>query len=173
MRKSYVILIYVLILLLGAIGVSTLVWNDIDNKTVASEHYNTYLQYKENLLNQEEYATSSDDIEIVVSMHKNEVKDKYLVSTTLKNPKRNYRNLVILVVDMSELNNETDNIYPSLGIVGDFNNEFVTSNPNKKTSHSGITLNYECEAAAKGVLIYFEYVDNSKTCISYINIVFN
>ena len=170
MRKSYVILIYVLILLLGAIGVSTLVWNDIDNKTITQEYYNHYLEHKEILLNQEEYATNSKDIEVVVNVQKNEVKDKYLVSTTFLNPKRNYRNIVILVVDKSELSKETDKVYPSIGIVGDFNNEFVTSNPNKKTTHSKITLNYECDSASKGVLIYFEYVDDAKTCISYLNV---
>ena len=173
MRKSYVILIYVLILLLGAIGVSTLVWNDIDNKTISQEYYNHYLGYKETLLNQEEYATSSNDIEIIVNVQKNEVKDKYLVSTTFLNPKRNYRDIIILVIDKSELNHETDKVYPSVGIVGDFNNDFVTSKPDKKTTHSKITLNYECDTASKGVLIYFEYIDDAKTCISYIDVSVN
>ena len=40
MRKSYVILLYVLILLLGAIGVSTLVWSDIQENTISQEYYN-------------------------------------------------------------------------------------------------------------------------------------
>lgn len=173
MRKSYVILLYVLILLLGAIGVSTLVWTDIENKTISQEYYNKYLNYKETLLDQEEYSTGSKDIEIVVNVQKNEIKNKYLVSTTFSNPARNYRSLIILVVDMSELNYETDKVYPSLGITGNFNNEFVTSNPNKKTSHSKITFNYECDSPSKGVLIYFEYIDDAKTCISYLNVSVN
>ena len=37
MRKSYVIILYVLILLLGAIGVSTLVWTDIKENTISQE----------------------------------------------------------------------------------------------------------------------------------------
>ena len=76
------------------------------------------------LLNQEEYSSGSKDIDVVVNVQKNEIKNKYLVSTTFSNPARNYRNLIILVIDMSELNNQTNKIYPSLGIVGDFNNEF-------------------------------------------------
>lgn len=173
MRKSYVILIYVLVLLLGAIGVSTLVWNDIDDNTMTQENYNNYLSYKSLLLNQEEYSSGSKDIDVVVNVQKNEIKNKYLVSTTFSNPARNYRNLIILVIDMSELNNQTNKIYPSLGIVGDFNNEFVKSNPNKKTTHSKLSLNYECDVASKGVLIYFEYLDDAKTCISYLNVSVN
>ena len=84
----------------------------------------------------EEYATSSNDIEIVVNVQKNEVKDKYLVSTTFLNPKRNYRDIIILVIDKSELNHETDKVYPSVGIVGDFNNDFVTSNPSGNLAFS-------------------------------------
>ena len=170
MRKSYVILLYVLILLLGAIGVSTLVWKDLNEQTISSEYYDNYLNYKETLLNQEEYSTGSKDIEIVVNVQKNETKNKYLVSTTFLNPARNYRNIKILVIDKSELNNETTKVYPSLGIVGDFNNEFVTTNPNKITTHSKITLNYESEFASKGVLIYFEYIDDAKTCMSYLDV---
>lgn len=173
MRKSYVILLYVLILLLGAIGVSTLVWSDIKENTISQEYYNNYLRYKETLLMQEEYSTESKDINIVVNVQKNEDKNKYLVNTTFSNPVRNYRNLIILVIDMSELNNETNKVYPSLGIVGDFNNQFVTSNPNKTTTHSKLSLNYEVEFESKGVLIYFEYVDDAKTCISYLNVSVN
>ena len=71
MRKSYVILIYVLVLLLGAIGVSTLVWNDIDDNTMTQENYNNYLSYKSLLLNQEEYSSGSKDIDVVVNVQKN------------------------------------------------------------------------------------------------------
>ena len=173
MRKSYVILLYVLILLLGTIGVSTLVWTDIENKTISQEYYNNYLRYKEVLLTQEEYSTGSKDIDIVVTIQKNEEKNKYLVSTKFSNPVRNYRNIIILVVDKSEINNSTDNIYPSLGIVGNFNNEFVTSKPDKKKTHSVLTLNYEVDFESKGVFIYFEYLDDSKTCISYLDVSVN
>ena len=92
MRKSYVILLYVLILLLGAIGVSTLIWSDIKENTISQEYYNNYLRYKETLLTQEEYSTESKDINIVVNVQKNEDKNKYLVNTTFSNPVRNYRN---------------------------------------------------------------------------------
>lgn len=170
MKKSYVILLYVLILLLGAIGVSTLVWTDLENKTISQEYYNNYIRYKETLLSQEEYSEGTNDIEIVVSVKKNDEKNKYLVSTTFSNPARNYRNVIILVIDKSEHNNQTDNIYPSLGIVGDFNNEFVTSNPDKKTTHSKLVLTYECDNPSEGVLIYFEYIDDAKTCISYLDV---
>ena len=115
------------------------------------------------MLNQNEYATNSNDIDIVVNVQKNEVKDKYLVSTTFSNPARNYRNVVILVIDKSELNHETNKVYPSIGIVGDFNNEFVTSNPNKKTTHSKITLNYECDS--RGTAVNYKALSKAISCV--------
>ena len=103
MRKSYVILLYILILLLGSIGVSTLVWSNIESKTISQEYYEDYLNYKHLLLNQEELSLGTKDIDIVVNVQKNETKNKFLVSTTFSNPARNYRNIKILVIDMKEL----------------------------------------------------------------------
>ena len=111
-----------------------------------------------------------DNIERLTLTH---IRLNSLDSYSFLNPKRNYRDIIILVIDKSELSRETDKVYPSVGIVGDFNNDFVTSKPNKKTTHSKITLNYECDTASKGVLIYFEYIDDAKTCISYIDVSVN
>lgn len=168
MRKKYVILLYVFFILLAAVGVTTMVWSDLKDKSMEQEKYNNYLNYKDSLLSHEEYISKIDEIDINVSVHKSN--DTYLVSTNFTNPDNNYKNLIILVVDEKELTNKTDKIYPSIGIVGDYNNEFVTSAPNKKTTHSKLTMNYESEEISSGVLIYLEYVDNGKKCIVHLNV---
>ena len=171
MRKIYVILIYVAVLLLGSIGVGALVWNDIKGKTIDEKYYETYLTLKNELLSKEaqiQYKESSDAIDVNVEVY--ESNDSYLVSTVFTNPLNNYKNLTILVVDQSELTNKTDKIYPSLGIVGDFDNEFVVSAPNQKTTHSKLTFNYEKDTPSEGVLIFFKYINNNTTCLEYLNV---
>ena len=66
MQKKYVILIYVLIILLASIGVSVIVWNDLDTNTLDEQYVEKYNEYKEDLLECETYATSSQDIDINV-----------------------------------------------------------------------------------------------------------
>ena len=168
MRKKYVILLYIFFILLAAVGVTTMVWSGIKDKSMDEKLYNNYIDYKEKLLTHDMYIDSIEEIDINVSVCKSN--DTYLVSTNFTNPDNNYKNLIILVIDEKELINETDRIYPSIGIVGDFNNEFVTSAPNKKTTHSKLTMNYEIEEISKGVLIYLEYVDNGKKCIVHLRV---
>lgn len=172
MRKTYVILIYVICLLLGSIGVTFIVWKDIKGETISEEYYKNYNLYKEKLLNYENYSTTIEDLDIEVDVYQSN-DSSYLVSTTFSNPLRNYSNLIILVIDESELENKTNKVYPSLGIVGDFNNEFVTNSPNKKTTHSQLTMNYENDKSSEGVLIYLEYYDNNKTSTFYLNVSVN
>lgn len=169
MRKAYVILIYVFVLLLASIGVGVLVWSDVKGDTISEETYKKYNEYKENLLNHENYSLVSDDLDINVYVNASE--DSYLVSTVFANPKDNYKNLIILVIDVSEKEKETNKIYPSIGIIGNYNNEFVISAPNKKTTHSRLVMNYESSIKSEGVLIYLEYTDsNNATIISRISV---
>lgn len=168
MQKKYVILIYVLIILLASIGVSVIVWNDLDTNTLDEQYVEKYNEYKEDLLECETYTTSSQDIDINVEVY--ESNSSYLVSTKFTNPRSNYKNLIILVIDEKELEKETDKIYPSIGIVGNFNNEFVVSSPNQKTTHSKLTMNYESTFKSGGVLIYLQYFDGSSTITSRLNV---
>ena len=144
-------MIYVIFILLASVGVSALVWADIKGNSIDEERYNNYLEYKNDLIKNESYDTFIEEVDISVSVR--ESNDAYLVSTTFSNPDNNYTNLIILVVDQSEKEKKTDKIYPSIGIVGDFNNEFVVNAPNKKTTHSKLTMNYESDVVSQGVLI--------------------
>ena len=171
MRKIYVVLIYVAFILLGSIGITTLVWNDIKGKTIDTQYYETYLNIKDELLSNEaqaQYKEDSDAIDVVVNIY--ESNDSYLVSTVFSNPLANYKNLVILVIDESELTNKTNKVYPSVGIVGNFENEFVVNTPNQTTTHSKITMNYENDTISEGVLVYLKYVSNNTTCVEYLNV---
>ena len=161
-------MLYVFIILLASVGVGVLVWKDIEQDTINEKYHEKYLEVKDKLLEVDTYSSNSEDIDINVKVIK--VEDSYLVNTTFTNPKDNYKNLVILVIDQSEKENKTDKIYPSLGIVGNFNNEFVVSAPNKKTTHSTLTMNYEIGLESKGVLIYLEYSHNSDIVISRLNV---
>ena len=60
-----------------------------------------------------------------------------------------------------------------IGIVGNFNNEFVVSAPNKKTTHSTLSMNYESNIESKGVLVYLEYTHNSDIVISRLSVSVN
>lgn len=162
---------YIFIILLASIGVSALVWKNIDQDTIDEKYYEKYVEIKNELLEVETYSSDSEDIDINVKLIK--VENSYLVNTTFTNPKDNYKNLVILVIDQSEKENKTNKIYPSLGIVGNFNNEFVVSTPNKKTTHSTISMNYESVEESKGVLIYLEYSYNGITVTSRLNVSVN
>ena len=123
---------------------------------------------KKELIEHDTYIESIEELDIDVCVY--EAKSSYLVSTTFSNPSGNYKDLVILVVDEKELEVETDKIYPSVGIVGNFNNQFVTNAANKKTTHSTIKLDYESNEVSEGVLIYLEYNDNGKKCIVHLNV---
>ena len=171
MRKSYVILFYIFIILLASVGVGVLVWKDIEQDVIEDKYYEKYIEFKDKLLEVDNYSSSSDDIDINVKVIK--VEESYLVNTTFTNPKDNYKDLVILVIDQSEKENKTNKIYPSLGIVGNFNNEFVTSAPNKKTTHSTLSMNYEIDLESKGDLIYLEYSHDSNIVISRLNVSVN
>ena len=167
-RKAYVIMIYVVILILASVGVCVLVWNDVNKDTIGEEYQNKYNEIKDKLLDIETYSTESEDIDIKVNVIKSN--ESYLVSTSFTNPKGNYKNLIILVIDQKEKENQTNKIYPSIGIVGNFNNEFVVNAPNKKTTHSTLTMNYESSFESKGVLVYLEYTIDSNTVISRLNV---
>ena len=171
MKKSYVIMLYIVIILLASVGVGVLVWKDTEQDTIEQKYYEKYFEIKEKLLEVDTYSTESEDIDVNVKVSK--VNDSYLVNTTFTNPKDNYKNLTILVIDQSEKEKETDKIYPSLGIVGNFNNEFVVSAPNKKTTHSTLSMNYESNVESKGVLVYLEYTHNSDIVISRLSVSVN
>lgn len=168
MRKKYVILLYVIFIILASIGVSSIVWQDLKGNTISNQYYESYNNYKNALIEKNEYINSIDELDIEVNVY--ESNSSYLISTKFSNPDSNYKDLKILVIDESELITKTNKVYPSVGIVGNFENEFVTSSPNKKTTHSSLTLNYESERVSEGVLIYFEYNDSGKQCIVYLNI---
>ena len=171
MRKIYVVLIYVFFILVGSIGVSALVWKDIKGKTIEQQQYQTYLDIKDELLSSEaqtQYKLESDAIDVKVNVYASN--NSYLVNTVFSNPLNNYKNLVILVVDKSELVEKTDKVYPSIGVVGNFENEFVVTAPNQVTTHSVINMNYEKETPSEGVLVYFKYINNNTTCVEYLNV---
>jgi len=99
-RKAYVIMIYVVILILASVGVCVLVWNDVNKDTIGEEYQNKYNEIKDKLLDIETYSTESEDIDIKVNVIKSN--ESYLVSTSFTNPKGNYKNLIILVIDQKE-----------------------------------------------------------------------
>ena len=100
MRKKYVILLYIFFILLAAVGVTTMVWSDIKDKSMDEKLYNNYIDYKEKLLTHDMYIDSIEEIDINVSVCKSN--DTYLVSTNFTNPDNNYTNLIILVMDEKE-----------------------------------------------------------------------
>jgi hypothetical protein len=136
--------------------------------TTGAEQFIDYQKYqttKNELFSQSSYVSRLDEVEIEVLLRVEN--SEFKINTIIAEPKVVMRNLKLLVISNSSEAKNSQDFYPSLGLIDQQVINLIPNATNNQTDKSGIVLSYVSRTNVSEVLVYLSFTNQSNQTQTY------